>query len=402
MEIRPILSALTRNKTGAVLIALQIAFTLAVVLNAVFIVGKRVEKMNRPTGMDMENIVVAQNWIIAPDTDVEQMTRRDLAALRAIPGVINATASHQVPLSGGGWGDQIKTATGPDAPTVGTVRYPMDEGAVEALGLTISEGRGFRAEEINYREPNANPPVAGVLVTQALLDAAFDQGGGGVGSTLYDGLDRPFKVVGVIEQMHGAWINWDNLEHVLISPELPSGPLVRYMVRAEPGMVQSLLPQVEETLIGIDRNRVIRRVRTMAELAGNSYTGDRTMAVVLACVVMLLIVITSLGIVGLASFSVRQRTKQIGTRRAIGARRFDIVRYFLLENWLTTTFGVALGVVLTLGFNYWLVTEYSLERLHPVYLPVGIMGLWLLGLGSVLGPARRAAAIAPAVATRTV
>jgi putative ABC transport system permease protein len=130
--------------------------------------------------------------------------------------------------------------------------------------------------------------------------------------------------------------------------------------------------------------------------------GDRGMAILLSVVVGLMIVVTAVGIVGLASFSVRQRVKQIGTRRAVGARRRAIVRYFLVENWLITTAGVVVGTALTVALNYWLVTSYELERLDPLYLPVGIVGLWLVGLAAVAWPARRAAAISPAVATRTV
>jgi putative ABC transport system permease protein len=126
------------------------------------------------------------------------------------------------------------------------------------------------------------------------------------------------------------------------------------------------------------------------------------MAIVLGVVVLLLIIVTGLGIVGLAAYTVRQRTKQVGTRRAVGARRGDILVYFLTENWLMTTAGVVAGVVLALLLNYYLATEYSLDKLDPVYLPAGILAMWLLGLLAVLGPAQRATRISPAVATRTV
>ena len=140
----------------------------------------------------------------------------------------------------------------------------------------------------------------------------------------------------------------------------------------------------------------------MSEVAARSYEDDRAMAVVLSSVVGLLIMITALGIIGLASFSVKTRTKQIGTRRAVGARKLDIIRYFLLENWMITSFGVAAGALLAVALNYVLVTEFELDKLNPFYVPAGILGLWFLGLLSVLGPARKAAAIPPAVATRTV
>jgi putative ABC transport system permease protein len=126
------------------------------------------------------------------------------------------------------------------------------------------------------------------------------------------------------------------------------------------------------------------------------------MAVLLAFVTALMVAVTGVGIVGLASFAVRQRVKQIGTRRAVGARRADIIRYFLLENWMITTGGVGAGALMAIAINYWLAANYSLERLDPWYLPMGMAGLWALGLLAVAGPARRAAGISPAVATRTV
>ena len=126
------------------------------------------------------------------------------------------------------------------------------------------------------------------------------------------------------------------------------------------------------------------------------------MAIILSIVISLLIGLTALVIVGLASFHVTQRTRQIGTRRALGARRIDIIRYFLLENWMITTFGAMLGIILTIAVAYWLEVSFQLQRLDWSYLPVGIVVLWILSSLAVLAPARRAAGVPPAVATRSV
>jgi len=126
------------------------------------------------------------------------------------------------------------------------------------------------------------------------------------------------------------------------------------------------------------------------------------MAIILSIVISLLIGLTALVIVGLSSFHVTQRTKQIGTRRALGARRIDIVRQFMLENWLITTAGAALGIILTVIVAYWLEVSFELQRLDWRYLPAGIVTLWVLSSLAVLEPARRAASVPPAVATRSV
>jgi len=132
------------------------------------------------------------------------------------------------------------------------------------------------------------------------------------------------------------------------------------------------------------------------------YRGDRAMAWLLVSVCTALLIVTALGIVGLASFWVQQRTRQIGVRRALGATRGQIVRYFQAENFLLATFGIALGMLLAYGINQLLMARYELGRLPAQYLPIGALCLWLLGQLAVLGPALRAASVPPAVATRTV
>ncbi len=401
MEIRPILSAMMRNKTGAVLIALQIAITLAIVVNATFIIYKRVEFVTRPSGMDVDNIIVFQSMGFDASYDHQATVRSDLETLRSMPGVIAVTPASSVPLSNSGSANGFQTTPELDAPDVTGNYFKVDEQGVDALGLTLSKGRAFRADEISYEEPNSSRFADHVIITQAIADKLFPDTEA-LGNTLYDHLGRPAQIVGIIEHMHGSWVTWDEFEQVVLIPRIPAGPFVRYIVRTEHGTRDALMPQIETTLSEMNRTRIIRKVRSMKDVVASSYSDDRAMASLLIGVIILLVIITALGIVGLASFSVKQRTKQIGIRRAIGARKLDIIRYFMMENWLMTTFGVILGTVLAFSFNIWLVHEFELERLDPLYVPLGVLAIWILGLVSVFGPARKAASIAPAIATRTV
>jgi putative ABC transport system permease protein len=89
-------------------------------------------------------------------------------------------------------------------------------------------------------------------------------------------------------------------------------------------------------------------------------------------------------------------------RRALGATRGQILRYFQTENFLLATVGIILGMLLAYSINQLLMSKYELPRLPLHYLPIGAVALWVLGQLAVLGPARRAAAVPPAVATRSV
>ena len=118
-------------------------------------------------------------------------------------------------------------------------------------------------------------------------------------------------------------------------------------------------------------------------------------------IVAILLAITALGVTGLASFWVQQRTKQIGIRRALGATRRDILRYFQLENFLIVGAGVLLGTLLAFALNQWLMRRFELDHLDSPMVITGAIAVWLLGQLAVLGPALRAAAVPPIVATRS-
>jgi putative ABC transport system permease protein len=202
--------------------------------------------------------------------------------------------------------------------------------------------------------------------------------------------------------MHGSWVGWDKLGQVMLIPRIRSGPAAIYMVRAEPGRQAVLMRTAEEHLATSNPDRLLRWVRPMEYFVRQSYLDDRNMAIFLTSVTSALLAITALGIFGLATFNVSTRIRQIGTRRAVGARRLDIVRHFLVENWMITTAGIVAGCGFALAIGYWISIKYELPRLDLYYLVGGVLGIWIIGLAAALQPARRASAISPAVATRTV
>ena len=397
----PLISALRRNKTGPVLVALQIAVTLAIVINSLFIILQRVDKMNRETGIDVDNVIAVYVRGFGEDFDVVDSITNDIDLIRSIPGVVAATVSNHVPLSGSGSGTGLRTLPDETIDPVGSARYRWSEHGLDALGVELTRGRNFFPEEVDFILPASNPGAPpSVLVTQALADELFGDEDA-LGKTVYWGSLEPSTIVGIIGHMHGSWVNWDKLGNVVIQPGRPGYTTNKYLVRVEAGMRDELLV-IEQKLGESNRRRVINGVRTLEELAARSYRRDRGMAVVLGVVISMLIGLTALVIVGLSSFHVTQRTRQIGTRRALGATRLDIVRQFMLENWLITTAGAALGVMLTVAVAYWLETSFQLPRLDWRFLPAGILALWLLSSVAVIAPARRAASVPPAVATRSV
>ena len=408
MEIKPIFNALLRNRTGAFLIAVQVALTLAVVVNALFITNQKLSRMDRPVGLDKDNIFTMRTTSIDALENREAFIQDDLRVLRNIPGVNNATGLLTTPQGGGTRVDGYHSEQGGyDFHQMVNINY-IDENGLDAFGLKLVAGRNFTPEEVKYVNRDDDSIPDKVLVTQAYADKLFEDGNAAGKSIYYGDNDIPIEIIGVTENMAAGWFGYDHpsindkMYDMMFHPFITYGNSVWYLVRTEPGALNSVMLNAEDALIQRYPERLVDNVRSQNELLKRVYSRDKALAVILITVITLLVSITSLGVVGLASSSVSQRKKQIGTRRALGAQKMDIVRYFLIENVLVTTLGVVIGAALAFGFNMWLVTEYSQPKLDSLYVPVGVVMLYLVGLIAVLMPALKASGISPATATRSI
>ncbi len=404
MQFGPIWRALMRNRTGAILIALQVAVTMAIMVNAISIIQSRSEAMARPSGVDEANIFYISSIGFNEEFNERVTIEEDLAAIRALPGVVNAIQSNSVPLSGGGWSMGLQTEAGDDIDGIGTAVYFTDEHGLDTYGLNLVAGENFAPSDVGWREGSTPNWPDRVIITVSLAKGLFgeEEWRSAVGSTVYINSNEPMTVIGIIERMQAPWNGWDRLDNTMLSPEHTLFRSTRYIVRTEPGRRDELMPQVEELLADSNRDRIVRGLTTMEETRERSYRGHASMIKMLLFTIALLLLITALGIVGLASFSVSRRTKQIGTRRALGASKADIASYFMSENFLISGVGVLLGAALTVGLNMAMVDAFDLDRMELWLLPVAMLVLLVVGQLAVLGPARRAASVPPAVATRTV
>ena len=395
LELRPILSALIHHKSRAVIVMVQIALTMAIVCNAVFIIDERIAFMNRDTGYPENEIFGFRGVLLNADVDMTHQVEVDEDILRAIPGVIDAVMINHIPLVGSGsssnWSLTAKQGRGEFSSGV----FRGDEHTLNTMGLELIEGRNFTADEVKSTAESKDEVI---IISKSLADKMFPQGDA-LGKIIYNqGIGA--KVIGIVGVMQGAWVNWSAFNENVILPSVNAQSFLRYMVRTEPDRRAEVMAQVEQKLLASFPDRVINRIATMQENIKNSYRGHNSMRVTLSVLIGLLIFITVIGIFGLSSFSVNQRTKQIGTRRALGATKFAICRYFLVENFLIAIMGLVVGVVLALGLNYVLVNEYGVNRLEYVYIVGTLMAILLLSLASVLVPALRAAQVSPALATR--
>lgn len=403
MDIRPILSTLRRHKTASALIVIEIALSCAIVCNALFLIDTRIDRMDRATGLAEDEIVRINVAGIGTDDNADAAAKTDLAALRAIPGVKYATMTNHVPFDGSSWNSSVSVKPDQQIPSMNVGVYLGDEQLVETFGLKLTAGRDFLPEEfIEMSGIGDDTAIAATIVSRGMAEKLFP-GENAVGKLLYDSWgSKPIKIVGVVETLIRPNDNEGpaNAQNSMLLPIRPTSG--RFAIRTSPERREEVLKAGVATLEKVNRSRIIMDQGTFSDVIDEYYQQDKAMAWLLGAVCVALMIVTALGIVGLASFWVQQRTKQIGVRRALGATRSQILRYFQTENFLLATIGIVLGMLGAFGLNQLLMTYYELPRLPALYLPVGAVALWLLGQIAVFGPAKRAAAVPPAVATRSV
>jgi putative ABC transport system permease protein len=403
MEIGPIWRSMRRNKGGFILIAVQIAVTMTIMVNAIAIIQERSVDMARPSGLDEANTFALASVSFVDGIDKKRLIDEDLDLIRNTNGVVSATSSNSFPLRRGGWSEGVSLEPGEGVSDSSTALYFSDEHTMETFALELVEGKNFAPNQVNWvdRESNDWPPVA--IVTEALAKDLFpDEDGSYLGKTFYIGNDNPVNIIGVVERLQAPWPNWSGLERSMLVPQRRDDDFVRYIIRTEPGMRNELMQQIEEKLATRNPDRIIQSVRTMDDVRKMAYLGEAAMIKLLGFVVALLTAITGLGIVGLASFNVSRRTRQIGIRRALGATRASVMRHFMIENFLVSTVGVTAGAVLAVALNMLLVEAFALEPMAWYVIPSAMVMLWLVGQVAVAGPAHKASNVTPAIATRSI
>lgn len=403
MSLPPIVASLTRHKLTALLLMLQVSFTCAIVCNVAFMIVDRVQQLRQPSGVAENELALIDSTDL--DENAQPMVRHDtdLAALRTIAGVKSAAAVDALPFNHRDWSNGIALVQDGPAPAAATA-FNGTPGELATLGLHLVAGRDFLPNEYvplgSAHDWNGIDQVPVAIVTRALADKLFP-GQDPLGKSIYPD-EKPVRIVGVVDHLlrPQAHESTDN-DYVTLFPMLPDANDVTYVLRTEPQDRERVLKQATDVLNHLHANRILRHAQTFEQLRADFFHRNRTMIALLMAAAFGLLVVTALGIAGLASFWVQQRRRSIGIRRAVGATRRDILRYFQLENFLIVSTGVALGALLAYGLNMLLMLHYEQPRLPLLYLAIGTLALWLLGQLAVLGPALRAASVPPVVATRS-
>ncbi|MEO7068614.1 MAG: FtsX-like permease family protein [Rhodanobacter sp.] len=419
MSLRHTLSALRFSRLTAFFLVLQTALACAIVSNALFFIAQQMAPMLAPAGVAADQVLYVDHVNFPATIDPKTgnfnggVNLADLRTLEAnvshMPGVRAVSIDLGMPYTHGfnAAGKWYAKPAGRDG-TVAKASLYMGDHLLDALGLKLTEGRDFLPKEIKPTK-GMEMDASAAIITAAVAQRLFPNGHA-VGQRITMGTDadalRPV-VVGVVRHLATRQpIDAAHANDTVIMPIIPGDGfmMANLVVRAKPGQseaVAKLLPaQVQRDLHLSEKSKP--QVRTFEALRAEYFSANRNMVLLLLGVTLAVVAITAIGIMGLTGFWVQRRRRQIGIRRALGATRGQILRQFLLENFVVMSIGIVLGMLTAYGGNLWLMTHLEMSRMPLIWLPVGAVVLWLLGQLAVLSPAMRAAAVPPVVATRSV
>lgn len=400
MELGPIFRALVKNRTRFVLIALEVGLALAVVVNCVHQLSEIRATVTKPSGLRDEAhllrvLVEPFDPALRDETKAENLRQADVRRLQSLPGVVSVTRTSVIPLSGGGNSSGIRLPGKDSMDPLPGPHFEVSEDWLATFGVELVKGQDFAPADY----PNGIDAKKAIL-TEALAKKIFPDGEA-LGKEI-DFSGSTVVVTGIVRHMTNAWPQSQWADLALFFPGRPASPSYYfYLVRVTPGLAPDVRGAIEKALVADGAGRSVE-VKTMTEVRAETFRQKQLVARLLTAVIFLLVFVTSLGIAGVTSFSVTQRTRQIGTRRALGATRGEVLRYFLLENGLVTALGILVGVALAYGFNDGLARFASASRLPWSLVLAGSAFFALLGQATTLLPALRATQVPPVVATRAV
>lgn len=411
---------LSQSRLRSALVVAQIAVCLALLVAAGLLFRNLQRIKTVDTGMNTTNVFAVAAGLTASlpaaiggaqvetrNAPREADLRRQLAErLRAMPGVVTVSQALQQPLSGG-MGNTSVTLPGHAADFPLEARFNLvSPEYFEALSIPISRGRPFTAGEVNTNsavvvisEATARRywPGADPLGKQLGIAAGGDQSANDVPDKTK--AYREYEVIGVARDARSRWV-WDKDETFLYVPLPPASLSGQYLIvrtTADPANVMNAVRGAAATIDPLLRVSVRRIEETIAfQLA--PFRAIAWLSGVLGLLAMLL---ASIGLYGVMSFVVTQRTREIGIRVAVGAEPADVVQMFLLQGLKLTAMGVVCGLIGgALIARLLAAVLIDISTLDPLTFAGGSVFLTVIALLAILIPARRATKVDPLAALR--
>ena len=383
------------------LVVAEIALAVVLLVGAGLTLRSLARVRGTHPGFGSDNVLTGR--VALPDSKYPESSARTRffqevqRRLSALPGVQSVGTISFLPLSGGGAGTGF-TIVGQPAPAPGqgpvTDVRVVDNGFFDAMRIPLTRGRLFTARELGA--------AAGVVVVNEELARLHFQGRNPIGERLMINMADPVvptEIIGVVGDVRYASLEVPARPTVYWPhPQLPYNAMT-VVIRAASDAA-ALAPAMQREIMSVDGDQPISQVRTMDQLVARSVSERRFTALLLSVFAVLALTLAAVGIYGVMSYVVSQRTSEIGLRLALGANAGDVVRMVVVNAAWLTMLGLAIGVSAAVLLSLTAARLFSVASADPLTLAgVAVLLAGVATLASYL-PARRAARIEPLQALR--
>jgi putative ABC transport system permease protein len=393
------------------LVVVEVALAFVLLAGSGLLIRSFFRMQTVETGFDSTNVVTADIPISArrfpTAAEFKLYLHQITDAVSVVPGVRDVSLTSALPLEGWGYGmpfqivgaKQLDVANRPDCffKMVGPTYF-------HTLGIRLTKGRLLNAQDVK-----GAPPAAVINVAMAKKYFANDNPLGrqidieeiAFGATKL-GPEIPWEVVGVVadENVGGLGSDNDNNPGVYVtidqSPQTDQSLVVR-------GQTNSTLLQrsIRDAIHAVNKDQVITNMKTLDEIKVESVAGERFRSILMGIFAAVALLLAAIGLYGVISYSVVQRTREIGIRTALGANPGNIRALVLRSAMTLTAFGLVLGIAGALGLAQFLSSMlFNTGKYDPMTFVAVAVVLALVALAACLVPARRAMRVNPIIALR--
>jgi putative ABC transport system permease protein len=388
----------SRNRTRSLLVVLETAFAVVLLIGAGLLIRSFIRLQGVGPGFDAANVLTLRIDLPQQKYNLPEKAGSFWGQLHerlaALPGVEAVGMNTELPLSGQP-NDTPFTVEG-RPPVQANQQFGADfrrinEDYLRALRIPLKRGREFSAQEVRQS-------AHVVLISEALADGVFP-GEDPLGKRLLLGLDAktPFEIIGIVGDIRHRTLEAQPFATMYL-PVLSGSANLTIRVAGDP---LSLAAAVRKEVQAIDSDQPIAALRTMEQVVAESVGASRYRTMLLGLFAFVALLLAAIGIYGVVSYTVAQRTHEIGIRMALGAQPRAVQRLVIGQGIRLALVGVGAGLIGAAGLTRVLVgLLFGVTATDPLTFVGVAVVLMLIALVACWIPARRAARVDPMMALR--
>jgi putative ABC transport system permease protein len=399
--------SLSRLSLGSLLVVAEVALALALLLGAGLLLNSFVRLQRVDPGFDSRNVLTMQISLPQPKystgAQMESFHRQTLERVETLPGVEAAGLINELPLGGGDMDFPAFTIDGqastPSADWFTNSVSVISPGYFRAMGTPLLRGRFFDTRDSEQSER--------VVIINEAAARRYWQGRDPVGSRISALNAYFFIVVGVVADVRHQGLESETnprvyLPHTQVMERMKVSLLrSTTLVLRSAAAFEPLIAAVRREVNAVDQEQPVSNIRTMRQVVASSIAERAFTTTLLGSFAALALLLAIIGIYGVMSYIVTQRTHEIGVRLALGAKSSDILRLVLRQGMSLASAGLSVGLLASLALTQLMKgLLYSVTATDPLTFGAAAALLMVVALLATLVPARRAAKVDPMIALR--